>query len=143
MTRYLLDTNTISDILKNPRGAAADRLRSRSASGRLSGQVCTSIVVAAELRYGVAKKGSSVLASRVDELLEAMEVLPLTVEADRYYGNLRAELGRKGTIIGGNDMLIAAHALATNSVLVTANRREFARVRGLRIENWIVPGRKS
>lgn len=139
MARYLLDTNVISDLLKNPQGAVAARLRSRSTSD----QVCTSILVAAELRYGVVKKGSATLATRVEELLQAIDVLPLAAGADQHYGSLRAELERKGTVIGANDMLIAAHALATNSVLVTGNQREFARIRGLKLENWLLPARRK
>ncbi|HUY80867.1 MAG TPA: type II toxin-antitoxin system VapC family toxin [Acidobacteriaceae bacterium] len=139
MTRYLLDTNAISDVLKNPRSAAADQIRSRS----VSDQVCTSIIVASELHYGVAKKSSVVLAARVEELLAVIEIMPFTADAYRHYGNLRVELERKGTPIGANDMLIAAHALATNSVLVTGNQREFARIRGLKLENWSAPRRRT
>lgn len=132
MPRYLLDTNALSDLMKNPQGAVAAKLRSLSPSD----QFCTSIVVAAELRYGAAKKASAVLSARVEELLQAMEVLPLNGDADRHYGRLRADLERRGMLIGGNDMLIAAHALAANCILVTANVQEFSRVRDLKLENW-------
>lgn len=135
MPRYLLDTNVISEILKNPHGTAADKLRRHLPHD----QVCTSVIVAAELRYGAAKRGSSTLTVRVEEFLQAISVLPFAPDADQHYGNIRVELERKGTIIGGNDLLIAAHALAANCVLVTANQREFARVRGLKSENWVSP----
>jgi tRNA(fMet)-specific endonuclease VapC len=135
MPRYLLDTNALSDLMKNPHGPVAAKLRALSSSD----PYCTSILVAAELRYGAAKKGSPVLSARVEQLLQAIEVLPFNNDADRHYGQLRADLERRGTLIGGNDMLIAAHALAANCVLVTANVQEFSRVRGLKVENWEAP----
>lgn len=135
MARYLLDTNALSDLIKNPQGKIFTQLRSLSPAD----QVHTSIIVAAELRYGAEKKGSPVLFTRIEELLRTIEILPLTSDADRHYGRLRADLERKGSLVGGNDMLIAAHALASDSMLVTSNVREFARVRGLKVENWLAP----
>ena len=130
--RYLLDTNIVSDLLRNPGGRAARRLA-------LVGEatVCTSIIVACELRYGAAKKGSSRLSARVEELLGSLEVLPLDKEADRRYAEIRSHLSQKGTPIGPNDLLIAAHALALDLSLVTNNREEFTRVPGLRVEDWL------
>ncbi len=101
------------------------------------GIICTCIIVAAEARFGVAKKGSDRLRLQVEELLAEIDVLPLEPSADEYYAELRADLERKGRLIGGNDMFIAAHALATDSILVTNNIREFSRIKGLRIENWL------
>ena len=129
---YMLDTNIISDLVKNPSGKAAAHIR-RVGDDAL----CTSIVVAAELRYGVAKKGSSVLAERVDALLRELPVLPFDVPANGEYGALRASLEAKGLPIGGNDLFIAAHALSLGKTLVTANVREFARIDGLSVENWL------
>lgn len=134
-TRYLLDTNILSDLLKNPQGKAAQRISSLPSEER--DMLATSILVAAELRYGVAKSGSTTLAARVDQLLEAIEVLPLEPKADQHYGQVRAQLEKTGISIGGNDLLIAAHALAIDAVLVTDNVREFKRVKGLRVENWL------
>src|SRR5436309_6761894 len=105
--RYLLDTNILSDLLRNPGGRAARRLAVVGVA-----TVCTSIIVACELRYGAAKKGSARLAERVDQTLEGLEVLPLDGGADRHYAEIRAHLSRKGQPIGSNDLLIAAHALA-------------------------------
>jgi tRNA(fMet)-specific endonuclease VapC len=105
-----------------------------------SGIVCTSIIVAAESRFGVAKKGSNRLRRQVEQLLAEIDVLPFESNADEYYADLRADLERRGQPIGGNDMFIAAHALATDSILVTRNVREFTRVKGLRIENWLENG---
>lgn len=134
-TRYILDTNILSDLLKNPQGRVARKIFSLPAAER--NLLATSIVVAAELRYGVARSGSSILASRVDQLFEAVEMLRFEPEADRRYGRIRAELEKAGTPIGGNDLLIAAHVLAVDAILVTDNIREFKRVKGLRVENWL------
>jgi len=101
------------------------------------GTVSTSIVVAAELRFGAEKSGSRKLADRVDLILSAVEVLPLEPPADRHYREIRQQLTRQGTPIGPNDLLIAAHALALDLTVVTANSREFSRVPRLRVENWL------
>jgi tRNA(fMet)-specific endonuclease VapC len=132
--RYLLDTNILSDLARRPDGPAARRI---AEVGEAS--ICTSIIVAAELRYGAEKSGSKPLAERVELLLSALEILPLEVPADRHYGKIRHHLTRQGTPIGPNDLLIAAQALAADLILVTANTREFARVPSLRIENWLNP----
>ncbi len=130
----MLDTNIVSDLMRDPRGAVASRLA-------LVGEaaVCTSVVVAAELRYGAEKAGSAILYDRVELILSALEVMPLESPVDRYYGRVRNELASRGTPIGPNDMLIAAHALAIGTTLVTANLREFERVAGLTVENWLPP----
>lgn len=99
-------------------------------------RLCTSIIVACELRYGAAKKASPRLTAQVDALLDAMEILPLDAPTDTAYARLRVELEEAGTPIGPNDMLIAAQALAHDCVLVTANLREFRKVPGLTVENW-------
>ena len=99
--------------------------------------VATSIIVAAELRYGAAKKGSARLAEQLEMILSAIDVLPLEAPADAAYGSARVTLESAGTPIGGNDLLIAAQALALDLVVVTDNEREFGRVDGLRVENWL------
>jgi tRNA(fMet)-specific endonuclease VapC len=128
----LLDTNIISDVIHNPSGPAARRIEQVG-----SKEIFTSIVVAAELRYGCAKKGSAKLLARVKSVLETIPVLPLDTPADAEYGGIRAELEAAGQIIGSNDLLIAAHAHALGLTLVTDNTREFDRVRGLKVENWL------
>lgn len=132
MARYLLDTNVLSDLVRNPGGRAARRL---AVVGEPA--VCTSIVVACELRYGAAKKGSPGLTERVDVLLASLEILPLDKDADRRYAEIRSHLDRAGTPIGPNDLLIAAHARSLDLIVVTANVEEFARVPGLAAENWL------
>ena len=132
MTRYMLDTNIISDLIRNPQGRAAKRIAKVGEDN-----ICTSIIVAAELRYGCTKSGSTRLLRAVEELLGEIEVLPLEVPADAEYGGIRSELEAAGKPIGGNDLLIAAHACAVQATIVTANTDEFKRIRGLRVENWL------
>ncbi|HEB86600.1 MAG TPA: type II toxin-antitoxin system VapC family toxin [Gammaproteobacteria bacterium] len=129
---YLLDTNILSDLVRHPQGMVAARI---TKAGEDS--TCTSIVAAAELRYGAAKSNSAKLADRVDLILSALEILPLEVPADHQYAALRHHLTRQGTPIGPNDLLIAAHALASDLTVVTANVGEFSRVSGLKVENWL------
>ncbi len=100
-------------------------------------EVCTSIIVAAELRFGAAKKNSPRLTAQLDAVLAAMDVMALEAPADAVYGLIRADLERIGRPIGGNDLLIAAQALALDLTLVTDNEREFSRIETLRVENWI------
>ncbi|HEV2851955.1 MAG TPA: PIN domain-containing protein [Thermoanaerobaculia bacterium] len=132
MVRYLLDTNVLSALIRNPGGSAARRL---AVVGEAT--VCTSIVVACELRYGAIRKGSSQLSERVETILGSLEVFPLERDSDRWYAEVRSQLDHLGKPIGPNDLLIAAHALALDLTLVTDNVREFSRVPGLSIENWL------
>ncbi len=132
MTRYLLDTNIISDLIRNPQGKVAQRI---AQVGEAS--ICTSIIVATELRYRCAKRGSKRLRSAVENLLGELAVLPFEVPADADYGDIRVALETAGRPIGGNDLLIAAHARAIGAVIVTANADEFRRVGGLHVENWL------
>lgn len=131
MKRYLLDTNILSDAIKNPQGKVAEKIAAHQQS------ICTSIIVAAELRYGAAKKASPTLTERVEKLLQSIIVIPLGEDADRHYGQLRTQLEREGRIVGANDLFIAAHAIALGYVLVTDNLREFSRIFGLTTENWL------
>jgi tRNA(fMet)-specific endonuclease VapC len=133
-TRFLLDTNILSDLVRRPQGRVSERI---AHAGEQS--VCTSIVVAAELRFGAAKAGSRRLARQVDAILAALEILPLEAPADRHYATLRKQLEKRGMPIGPNDLLIAAQALAGNHTLVSANEREFLRVPGLKVVNWLEP----
>ena len=132
MTRFLLDTNIVSDVVRRPQGRIAEHIREVGEA-----QVCTSVIVAAELRYGAAKKGSQRLTAQLAAVLEALDVLPFEPPADAAYGLIRAQLEQAGQVIGANDLLIAAHAVAVGCVLVTDNEAEFARVHGLRRENWL------
>jgi tRNA(fMet)-specific endonuclease VapC len=130
--RYLLDTNVLSALVRDPHGPVAQRIRDVGEDN-----VCTSLIVATELRYGAAKKGSMRLLAQLEAVLGAIEVLPLEPPVDVVYGELRAQLERNGQPIGGNDLLIAAHALALGHAVVTDNEREFRRVPELLVENWV------
>ena len=129
---HVLDTNIISALARNPRGSAAKYIAKVGADA-----IGVSVIAAAELRYGCAKKGSRKLIAQIEVILGALKVLALDVPADTEYGGIRAELEAIGKTIGPNDLLIAAHARALGAVLVTANEREFNRVRGLKVENWL------
>jgi tRNA(fMet)-specific endonuclease VapC len=130
--RYLLDTNIVSDLVRNPRGRVMQRIREVGEA-----QVCTSIIVAAELQYGAVKKGSARLTAQLEAVLGALDVLPFEAPADILYGQLCARLEQKGQPIGGNDLLIAAQAVALDHVIVSDNEREFFRIDGLSCENWL------
>jgi len=130
--RYLLDTNIVSDLVRNPQGKVAQHIRKVGEA-----QVCTSIIVAAELRYGAAKKGSPRLSAQLEAVLGALEVLPFEVPADAAYGLLRTRLEKAGRPIGANDLLIAAQALTLGYTIVADNEKEFAHVEDLRRENWL------
>jgi tRNA(fMet)-specific endonuclease VapC len=132
LTRYLLDTNIVSDLIRNPQGKAAKRIAKLGEDN-----ICTSIIVAAELRYSCAKSGSKRLLKAVEDLLGEINVLPFDVPADAEYGGIRRELEAAGKPVGGNDLLIAAHACAIGATIVTANVDEFRRIRGLKVENWL------
>ncbi|HUD91303.1 type II toxin-antitoxin system VapC family toxin [Sphingobium sp.] len=129
---FLLDTNILSDLIRQPDGMVAHAIADVGEDA-----VATSIIVAGELRYGAEKRGSPRLKSKIEDLLSLIAVLPLKDDVDACYGRLRAELERRGMPIGANDMLIAAHALAIGATLVTDNIREFERVNGLQLVNWL------
>ena len=129
---WMLDTNTLSDLIRNPQGALVQRLSSVEPDA-----VATSIVVACELRFGARRKGSDALTSRVEQLLGALTVLPFDEPADQHYADIRAALERAGTPIGNHDLFIAAHARSRGMTLVTHNTREFERVPGLSVEDWM------
>jgi tRNA(fMet)-specific endonuclease VapC len=130
--RYLLDTNVLSHLIRNPSGPVFDRLKSV-----LPATACTSIIVSAEIRFGLSKGSSEKLKIQAEKVLEVLDILPLEKPADEHYGKIRAFLNKAGEPIGGNDLLIASHALALDLTLVSANVREFSRVPGLHVENWL------
>lgn len=130
--RYMLDTNVVSDIMKRPGGGAAGRIADIEPGG-----ACISIIVAAELRFGAHKAGSAKLWQQISDFTSFIPVLPFEHNAEDVYARVRSELETRGTPIGPNDMLIAAHALALGLTLVTDNTREFSRVPGLKVENWL------
>lgn len=132
--RYLLHTNILAELARNPAGPAA---RAIAAVGERS--VCTSVVVACEVHYGLVKRASPKLTDRMSEILATIDVLTsLPEDIGVHYGRIRVHLESAGEVIGPNDLLIAAHACAADLTIVTGNEREFRRVPGLRVENWSV-----
>jgi tRNA(fMet)-specific endonuclease VapC len=131
---WMLDTIVLSELIRNPQ----DTLR-RKVAGASPDTLCTSIVVACELRFGALRKGSDTLTRRVEQLLEALPVLPFDEPADRHYADIRASLERAGTPIGSHDLLIGAHARSLGLTVVTRNLREFERIPGLKVEDWSGP----
>ena len=129
---HLLDTNILSELIRYPQGAVAQRIREQGEA-----TVCTSLIVAAEIRYGCAKKKSAKLTAQADAILKALTIVPLEPPIDEIYGRIRHVLEAKGEPIGPNDLLIAAHALCHDLTLVTANVAEFSRVSKLKVENWL------
>jgi tRNA(fMet)-specific endonuclease VapC len=130
--RFLLDTNIVSNLIREPRGRIADRIRIVGESN-----ICTSIVVAAELRYGATKKASTRLTAQVEAVLAAIDTLAFDSPADEICGSIRTRLELAGTPIGGNDLIIAAQAVVLDLTLVTDNDKEYSRIGGLRVENWL------
>lgn len=130
--RYLLDTNIVSDLVRTPQGRIAQRIRAVGEA-----EVCTSIIVTAELRYGATRKGSARLTDQLEAVLGAIAIVPFEAPADATYGSLRTRLEQAGQPIGGNDLLIAAQAVAFGFTLVTDNEREFSRISELSWENWL------
>lgn len=127
----MLDTNIVSEVMRRPDGPAGTRFKASRE------RLAVSVLVAAELRFGALKSQSDQLARRVESILGVLPVLAFDAPADRAYARIRTELQRLGTPIGGNDLLIAAHALALDLTIVTANLGEFSRVPDLRLENWL------
>ncbi len=130
--RYLLDANVLWELVRRPNGVVAERIAAVGESN-----VCTSVIVAAELRYGAAKRGSAALSAQVDAVLDVLEHVPFEPPMERTYADVRTRLEARGTPIGGNDLLIATQALALGLTVVTDNVGEFARVDGLACENWL------
>jgi tRNA(fMet)-specific endonuclease VapC len=128
---YLLDTNIISDIAKNPEGAAARRFAELS-----NEDLCTSIVVSAEVLFGLANGGSDRLRQVMLKVLGNLTILSMEPPVDRFYAATRSAMSKAGKAIDANDMFIAAHALALDATVVTADQG-FRWVPGLKVENWL------
>ena len=129
---YLLDTNILSDLVRHPQGAVAKRIAEVGEDA-----ICTSIIVAAELRYGAVKRQSERLTRQLELMLSRLPIQGFDAPMDEAYAAIRAHLERAGTPIGGNDLLIAAQARSLGLTLVTANLGEFSRVPDLATETWL------
>lgn len=132
MTRYLLDTDIVSDLIRNPQGKVARKIKAVGES-----RICTSVIVACELKFGALKRGSEALESRLRTVLDLLEVLPFEASADDCYALIRCQLERAGTPVGGNDLLVAAHAMSLGLTVVTNNSAEFGRIQNLQSANWL------
>lgn len=128
---YLLDTNVISNVMRQPLGTAANRMR-----GCRSGELLTSVLVQAEVRFGYTKSGVLRHKIAAEAILQHLRVEDWCAPADVAYAALRSELEKTGSSMGQIDMLIAAHALVLDAIVVTDDRA-FSRVPGLKVENWL------
>jgi tRNA(fMet)-specific endonuclease VapC len=140
LTAYLLDTNIVSYLLRRAPEPLVQRLASTSRD-----DVGISIVTAMELRFGVEKNPERARTREaVDAFLSAMPVLAFPEDMPSVYGRIRVDLERRGKPIGPLDTMIAAHAVALKTTLVTNHTREFRRVKGLRVEDWTkLPSRRK
>jgi len=129
---YLLDTNIISDVAHDPAGPVGRRLSKIDPE-----MVVSSVIVAAEVWYGVENNPSYRSRARTEAFLENLNVLAIEPEVAKIYGKIRAHLKNTGVELGPNDLLIAAHALSLGATLVTGDDRAFSRVPGLNVENWL------
>jgi tRNA(fMet)-specific endonuclease VapC len=127
----MLDANIVSALVHD-RGSARTLLERRNPA-----LAAISVVVAGEIIFGVKKRQSAALSAQVDSVLKSLPILQIGEDVSAVYGRIRADLERRGTPIGSNDLWIAAHALTLDATLVTANIDEFTRVEGLRVENWL------
>lgn len=130
--KYLLDTDTCIYLLNGRPGSVTETFRRHRVAS-----ICLSSITTSELRWGVAKSASERNRAALEAFLASFQIVAYDDEAARAYGDLRAELERRGKPIGPMDLLIAAQAIALDLVLVTNNEREFKRVPGLRVENWV------
>ncbi|NET10759.1 MAG: type II toxin-antitoxin system VapC family toxin [Symploca sp. SIO2B6] len=136
--QYLLDTGILSHLVKQPRGPIFHGIREFGEK-----DICTSVVVACELRAGAMKRGSQQLIEQLEIILRSLPVLPLPDSVDQAYAEIRTALEGAGTTIGSNDLLIAAHALTLDLTLVTTHVYEFSRVPHLKVEGWLCPNENS
>jgi tRNA(fMet)-specific endonuclease VapC len=135
--RYLLDTNVVSYFLRDASASLSQRILDSRPQ-----DLAISTISAGELRFGLSKlppsKRANSLALRMNHLFNSLSIEPLPVEAAMHYGEIRQQLEALGQPIGGNDLWIAAHALAQDFTLVSNNTREFQKVTKLHLENWLI-----
>ena len=138
MARYMLDTDTCSHIMKRSNPVVLRRLQAVPVA-----DVCMSVITKAELLYGVEVSPRRAQdAAAVAAFLPYVAIREFPDEAATHYAEIRADLKKRGALIGGNDLLIAAHARSLGLKLVTNNTAELGRVRGLQVENWTAPARR-
>ncbi|MDH4412992.1 MAG: type II toxin-antitoxin system VapC family toxin [Rhizobium sp.] len=128
----MLDTNIVSDLIRNPHGTAAAMVERAGDE-----QISISAIVASELRFGILKRNSERLTYLVEAILDRITILPYEDKEALHFAEIRHDLERSGQPIGTTDLFIAAHARSLDVTLVTGNVREFGRVPGLKVENWL------
>jgi tRNA(fMet)-specific endonuclease VapC len=132
MLLYLLDTNICIYVIKNRPSELRERFN------RLAEQLCISSITLGELHYGAEKSARRLEnLQAIEHFAARLDILPFGAKAAAHYGQVRAELERAGTPIGPHDMLIGAHARSEGLIVVTNNAREFDRIPGLRVDNWV------
>ncbi len=129
---YLLDTGILTALIRDPAGPLVRRIATVGER-----QVATSVIVAGELRYAVEGRGSLRMRAAVSVVLDGLDILPLDGGADLHYAEIRREAERARIPMGANDLWLAAHARAGGHVLVTPADRDFRRIRGVLVENWL------
>lgn len=132
MLTYMLDTNICIYVMKTYPRTLRDQFNA------LAEQLCISSITLGELHYGAEKSArriENLLA--IEQFVSRLEILPFAAKAAAHYGQVRAELERAGTPCGAHDMQIGGHARSEGLIIVTNNMREFARMPGLRAENWV------
>jgi len=133
MKLYILDTDTCSYIIRERPISVLERFRKLAME-----QICISSVTYAELLYGVARSSSKrINRPIVDDFVRHLDVIDWDTGAAEQYGQIRADLEARGEPVGAMDMMIAAHAKSIKAVLVTNNQKHFARIKGLKVENWV------
>lgn len=133
MSKYMLDTETCIFITRKSAPSLLERIESVPLE-----QQCISVVTLAELLYGVQVSSKKKANQEVVDLFaQHIEVLEWTPGAAKHYAEIRAELKKKGQQLGSNDLMIAAHARSIGAVIVTNNVKDFGRVKGLKLENWM------
>ena len=139
MPRFMLDTGTCSYIMKRSHPPVIKRLRAVPVA-----DVCMSVVTKSELLYGVEVSPRRTQdAAALAAFLPYVEVLDFSDDAAHHYAEIRADLNKRGALIGANDLFIAAHSRCLRLTLVTNNTAEFGRVKGLTLENWTLAVRRS
>lgn len=132
MLKYMLDTNIAIYVIKHR------PVEVREIFNRSNGHMCISSITLAELLHGVEKSNKPDQNLRiVEDFVSRLEVLGYGAKATAHYGNIRADIEKKGKIIGVNDLHIGAHSRSEGLVVVTNNIKEFDRIEGLRLENWV------
>jgi tRNA(fMet)-specific endonuclease VapC len=130
---FLIDTNICIYIMNKRPPEVIQKFKNKEV-----GQIGVSTITVSELQYGVSKsKFQKQNSERLEEFLAPFQILPYDENASKLYGEIRFHLEGQGTIIGPLDLLIAAHALSQNLVLVTNNEKEFSRIPSLKVENWV------